>query len=170
MRTGNNPTNKAKATDPDQSRPDVSNSNGKKEKGMTKKKAKLERTPIFKLRGEVIVWRQADSMGLFFGRPTLRIVEEMSFLTVANRDDMRSMLLSAVKGKIAHFFPGSEDFSIEIDSTNFFAAGSREWNSFDEPAWIDAVTYTCNDLDREKAIRALTYLPENHDEQVAVYG
>ena len=172
MRTENNPTNEAKATDPDQSRPDVSNSNGKKEKGMTKKKAK--RPPVFKIRAEVMIWRNKDEGSLCGERPALLVVEELVATTVPNRQDMKSMVLSTVRGKLAHFFGNTSECQLDIHQADFLAAKSRNYGGTvfeDEPEWVPAVDQCLPDgAKRDEAIRSLTYLPYDRREQFEIYG
>lgn len=158
MRTENNPANEAKATNPDQSRPDAVS------KSKVVKKRKVP--PVFKIRAVVSVWRPCEEIP----RTVLKF-EEVRL--GSNQEHMRAQVRDEVKFKLRHFGIALETVDIEIDESTYLAAQTRDYSGSifdDEPAWVDAVTYTCNDLDREKAICALTYLPENYDEQVAVYG
>lgn len=131
--------------------------------------AKQKRLPVFKIRAEVAVWLPADSCP----RPVLTLVEECLATTMANQSDMRTLLRATVKGKLAHFGLDTNQVDIEIDKSEFLAAQSRSYSGsiFDqEPKWVDAVTDLADGPDREKAIRALTYLPYDRVEQRTVYG
>lgn len=140
-----------------------------------KKAGRVKRPPVFKIRAEIIVWREKDEFSLCGGRPTLRVLEELVVTTVPNREDMRSLVMSSVRGRIAHFFGGIDscDYSLEFEGCEFFAAKSRKYVGSifeDEPEWVPAVEWLPEGGERDKAIRSLTYLPEDRREQFEIYG
>lgn len=131
--------------------------------------AKKKRLPVFKIRAEVAVWCPADPCP----RPVLMFVEECFATTMANESDMRTLVRATVKGKLAHFGIDTTKVDIDIEKSEFLSAQSRSYSgsAFDnEPNWVGAITDLRDGPDRDKAIRALTYLPYDAQEQRAVYG
>lgn len=172
MRTTNQSQTTSKTEERDAAIQISENSKSKKEKGMTKKKAK--RPPVFKIRAEVMIWRNKDEGSLCGERPALLVVEELVATTVPNRQDMKSMVLSTVRGKLAHFFGDTSECQLDIHQADFLAAKSRNYGGTvfeDEPEWVPAVDQCLPDgAKRDEAIRSLTYLPWDLREQLEIYG
>lgn len=128
------------------------------------KRSKEPRSPVFQARVEIIVWRPRDE-----DRRALRLVEEFVETASPNRESMVRAAITDAKLKMSKFcdLAGLE---FEVDGAEFWAAGSRNYGPFaDEPEWVPAVDDLPPGPERDAAIRALTYLPQDIREQIEIY-
>lgn len=142
------------------------NGDNQQEKAMAKGRRK--KLPVFKIKAVLIIWLSTKNVN---ERQFLRVVDEFVARTVANKEDLRALVRSSVSGTLAHLgFRLPAGLEIEIEQSEFLAAKARHYDPFEEPEWVDAVLYPANDTERDRAIRALTYLPDDLQEQLVVYG
>lgn len=128
--------------------------------------------PIFKICAEIEFWNPADPTP----RPALLIVEECIATSTPNYRDLKALAKSSVMGKLAKFGVDTTKVDYQFTNTEFFAARTRDYTgSFLEanPEWVPAYnpwSEPINDVAKAEAIRNLTYLPLDIEDQRDVYG
>lgn len=134
-----------------------------------RQKAQMKRSPVFKICAKVVVWNPIDRTP----RPVLMVAEECLATSMPNRCDMKSLLFSTIKGKLSHFGIDTSKVDLEVECAEYFAAQTRNYSGSpfeSSPNWVPAVMDMIDCAERTEAIKALTYLPYDAEEQRTVYG